>query len=99
MDELLFKGQGKRLLVLKHSTACPISGMARREVENYLEDHPEAVAVLLVVQQQRALSDQIAARFNVRHETPQLLVIEDGRAWYVRSHFNINREELERKLE
>jgi bacillithiol system protein YtxJ len=38
----------------------------------------------------RALSDQIAKDFGVAHESPQILVIREGKVVYHESHYGIS---------
>ena len=98
LDELLEKNKHKRFLILKHSMACPTSGMGRMEVENYLKAHPEMEAYLVVVQTQRPLSNEIEEKLGVRHETPQVLLVEDGKATLFWSHYQISKSNLEKEI-
>ena len=91
---VLKESESAPVLVLKHSNACSFSGSARREVDKFLEAHPEAGVYLVVVQEQRLVSNELAERLGVRHETPQLLLLRDGRAERVWSHGAIEREEI-----
>ena len=97
LDKLLERS-GKKVLVLKHSTACPISGRAKREVDGYLEDNPGAEVYLVVVQERREVSNELEEKLGVRHETPQLLLIENGEVVDFWSHHGITREVVEQAL-
>ena len=78
-------------IVFKHSTRCPISGMAKRNVELEADMIPDDVpAFFLDLIKYRDLSNQIAERYAVRHESPQLLLIADGRCAYHASHGDIS---------
>ncbi len=92
VDRLLEASRGKKVMVLKHSTACPISGRARRELDSLLADGPGAGVYLVVVQQQREFSNEIEEKLGIRHETPQLLLIQDGEVTEHWSHHQITRE-------
>jgi bacillithiol system protein YtxJ len=46
----------------------------------------------------RGISNEIAARFNVIHQSPQLLLIQNGKSVYAVSHSDIDAEELKEKL-
>lgn len=90
---------GELLLIFKHSTTCPISAAARSEVQAYLNaagDAPAAVEVLVI--EQRPLSNQIADRFQIRHESPQAILVRDGQAVWHASHRAITREALSRAV-
>lgn len=74
--------------VFKHSTACPVSARAAREVEALETELP---VYWVNVREQRDLSDWVAATFGVRHESPQLILVRDGRAAKSWSHFEVTR--------
>jgi len=78
-------------IIFKHSTRCPISGMAKRNVELEADMIPDNVpAFFLDLIKYRDLSNQIAERYSVRHESPQLLLISEGRCAYDASHSDIS---------
>ena len=77
-------------LILKHSTRCPISSMAKNRVEmNWdLDDEVEAYYLDLIAY--REVSNYIASEFGVQHESPQALLIKDGQCVHSASHLNIH---------
>jgi len=82
-------------LILKHSTRCPISTMAKSRVEmswDFEEDQVEAYYLDLIAY--RDVSNLIADEFGVRHESPQALLIEDGKCVKHASHLNIRVAEM-----
>ena len=81
------------VLLLKHSTRCPISAAALEEVEAWGGDF-----VYLDLLAHRDVSNAIAARLNVPHESPQAIVLRDGRATAVLNHDEIDRAALRRLL-
>lgn len=84
----------KQEIIFKHNTTCPISkGVLRslREEDNILPaDIPFYILDLLSY---RKISDEIAERFNVTHESPQLLLLNNGRCVYHQSLYDITAEE------
>jgi len=60
-------------------------------------DNPEAY--LVVLQNQRPISNELARALGVRHESPQVLVVRDGKAQKVLNHFQITAERLAEALE
>ena len=82
-------------LVFKHSTRCPVSSAAWREVAAFRKAHPEAVVYVVHVVEQRALSGAVAARTGVRHESPQVIVLQGGREVWNASHFAITAEAVD----
>lgn len=85
-------------LVFKHSTRCPVSSAAWREVAAFRKAHPEAVVHVVHVVEQRALSNAVAARTGIRHESPQAILLESGRVAWHDSHEGVTAEALERLL-
>jgi bacillithiol system protein YtxJ len=79
------------VLVFKHSSACPVSAKADGELKSLAEDGSLPV-YKLVVQESRALSDEIAESLGVRHETPQAIVLDDGAPVFDASHFDVTAE-------
>lgn len=80
--------------LMKHSTTCPISAEAYRQFQEYLDQHPQAEAGLIVVQSNRALSNQAAELTGVPHQSPQVMLIRNGQVLFHTSHGNITVETL-----
>ena len=97
LDEAL---RDKRPVVLfKHSTQCPISAAADEAYRAFAEAHPEAaVFTHLDLLAHRDVSTAIAARLGVKHESPQAIVVRDGRASVVLNHNGITAKTLEAAL-
>ena len=47
----------------------------------------------------RGLSDEAAARLGVRHETPQAILLRDGRPVWSASHFRITKQQLDAAID
>lgn len=94
-DFLELVRSGDRFFLLKHSSTCPVSKKAFGEVEGFL-DEIDFEVYYLVVQRDRGLSDFVGEYFSVKHESPQLFLIEDGLVVWHDSHFLINRDEMSR---
>jgi bacillithiol system protein YtxJ len=77
-----------RVFVFKHSTTCPISASAHRRVADYLADKGEQGSTWFLVKviESRPLSNAIAETYGVRHQSPQLLMIEGDTAVWDASH-------------
>ncbi len=90
---LLTRSHDAPVVVFKHSTTCPISTHAYREMERFRVSGDAATArggiALVVVQQARAASQQVAAQTGVRHESPQAIVLRGGQAVWTASHYDI----------
>ena len=78
--------------IYKHSTACPMSAAAAQVVKSAEFDLP---VYWVDVIEQRKLSNQVAKRYSVRHESPQLLKIDRGSATTILNHHQISSTQLE----
>lgn len=80
------------ILLFKHSTRCSISRNALKYFEHdFKADNSLAFkCYYLDLLNYRNISDQIATKFNVRHESPQLLLIRDGKCVLNQTHEQIN---------
>ncbi len=84
------------VLIFKHSTRCSISHMALARLERdwQAENMVDVKPYCLDLIRHRELSNLIAEEFEVEHESPQVLLIENGRAIYDQSHTAIRFAEL-----
>jgi bacillithiol system protein YtxJ len=83
------------VIVFKHSKRCSISSMSlSRFTTNLAEIEKEANVYLLDLIKFRNISNELAAVFNVQHESPQILIINKGECVYNASHFNIKTSEI-----
>lgn len=93
LDRLLASAPGRPVVLYKHSMTCGTSGMALEQIRGLLAGPALGVPVgLVLVQPARAVSTEIASRFGVRHESPQVLVVRDGRVLWKASHFRVTAE-------
>jgi bacillithiol system protein YtxJ len=79
-------------VVFKHSTRCSISTLAKSRIEKAFSDTDQFY--LLDLLQYRHISNAIAGDLQVTHESPQILVIKNGRCVYQESHTAINYDEI-----
>lgn len=96
VDRILEHSHTQPVLVFKHSRTCGISAMAWEQWEAFLKQ-PEASRVYcthLIVQDDRPVSNELAQRLSVRHESPQTILIIDGAAQWHTSHMAITQERL-----
>ena len=88
------------VLLFKHSRTCGISCEALDELHAHVETaEPQAAYKLITVQSHRGLSDQAARRLGIRHETPQAILLRDGRPVWTASHFRITKQQLDQVVE
>ena len=77
------------VLLYKHSTRCSISSAALSRIERKWHDKvPEAWFLDLITH--RDISDAIATRYGIQHESPQLLLISKGVCIKHQSHMEVN---------
>ncbi len=81
------------VVLFKHSTRCSISHMAKSRLESSdIDNAPEIYFLDLI--RYRDISNEIADRYQVQHESPQIIIIKDGKAIYNASHGSIRMEEI-----
>ena len=80
-------------VILKHSTTCSISKMALARMER--SEAPDSIQFYyLDLLNYRPISNAIAEKFNVYHESPQILLIKNGECTYDEIHVGIQMEEI-----
>lgn len=96
IDILVERSFSERVVIYKHSTRCSISSAAFHQVAEWMKRCPdELVSVAYVdVVRNRFESMKIAERFELRHQSPQILVIENGNLIEHFSHFDIRVSKL-----
>ena len=72
-------------VIFKHSTRCSISVMAKSRLDRS-SDIPEMDFYYLDLLSYRSVSQEIAELFQVHHESPQVLLIQQGECTYDESH-------------
>ncbi|MDX2001859.1 MAG: bacillithiol system redox-active protein YtxJ [Chitinophagales bacterium] len=73
--------------IFKHSTRCSISSMAKARLEREWNIPEEKLPVYyLDLLKYRVVSDAISTTTGVEHESPQLLIIKDGKSVFDASH-------------
>lgn len=93
LDELFSASSSNPVVLFKHSNSCEISSAVIDDVKQF-----DGEINLVVVQTARDISNEIAARTGIRHESPQALVIKKGQPVYAASHYDITVEDLEESL-
>lgn len=98
LDEIETASKDKQILIFKHSTRCSISRMALKQFEKEFDLDNKVNAYFLDLIAYRDVSNEIASRYNVVHQSPQLLLIKDGKSIYNASHSDIDAEALKEKV-
>lgn len=93
--EAIKESHQKPVLFFKHSTRCSISSVAIQRIEREWKiDEATVKPYLINVVEERPISNEIAQAFNIRHESPQALVIRNGKCVYHASHLGIDYEDI-----
>ena len=89
------KGQNWAL-IFKHSTRCSISSAALDRLERkWQEEEMQALgAYFLDLIRYREISNQISKEFGVEHQSPQVLLLQNGKCIYHNSHYGIDYDEI-----
>lgn len=93
LDNYVKESHKYPIVLFKHSTRCSISHMAKARLENgSTEGLPKMVYLDLIGY--RSVSNAIAKRFDIEHQSPQIIVLHNGKPIYNASHGAINRNDL-----
>ncbi|HSI71440.1 MAG TPA: bacillithiol system redox-active protein YtxJ [Gillisia sp.] len=95
LDEIAEMSYETPVAILKHSTSCGISRMVLRQFEQeYNTKEGEIKLYFLDLLSYRSVSNRIASKFNVPHESPQLIIIKGGKVVYDASHSEVSANSL-----
>src|ERR1035437_968453 len=86
----------KKILIFKHSTRCFISSTALDRLERSWKeaDSQKIKPYYLDLLAHRDISNEISSRYKIIHQSPQVLIIENGICIYHASHLDINYNEI-----
>jgi len=99
IPEMLAESHQQPVFLLKHSTACPASADAWRAFQSFAKEETQAAFWKVLVRENRDISLKIAEKTGVKHESPQVILIRDGKAVWNISHRDITGQALARQLE
>ncbi|PID71112.1 MAG: bacillithiol system redox-active protein YtxJ [Flavobacteriales bacterium] len=89
LDQIHLASNTKTQLIFKHSTRCLISKSVLQKFKQRIVNHNDYDIYYLDLLKYRKLSDEIAGRYGINHQSPQLIQIKKGKATYHASHFKI----------
>jgi len=99
IDELVEESFQHPIVIFKHSMRCGISAMAQYQLEGSWKFSPNELKMYVVdVIGNRSVSQQIAHKFQVVHQSPQILIISAGEVLYHTSHHNISVDVIEQAI-
>jgi len=92
VDAIIELSHSKQVVIFKHSTSCGISKMVlkgfQRDIDSMDVDATNFYFLDLIAF--RSVSNYIADKLEVRHESPQMIIIQNGKAVHDASHNTIN---------
>ena len=99
LDTIVKESAETPILIFKHSTRCPVSRMALRNFgQEYDIEEGKLKLYYLDLLEHRDISNEIATRFSVYHQSPQVILIKDGKAVFDSSHHEIDATTVQKKL-
>jgi bacillithiol system protein YtxJ len=94
LAELTERSKGRPQVIFKHSLTCPISAGAYEQMARF-----EGEVALIEVQVAPQLSKEVAEKLGVPHESPQVIVLNNGQVAWNASHFKITAEAVAEAVE
>jgi bacillithiol system protein YtxJ len=99
LNQIVEESNSTSVLIFKHSTRCSISKMVLSGFERNYNIAPDKLkCYYLDLLSYREISNAIAEKFNVYHQSPQVLLIKDGKCVYDESHESIEASVIEKLL-
>ncbi|OIQ16881.1 MAG: thioredoxin family protein [Flavobacterium sp. MedPE-SWcel] len=99
LDTIVNESSETPVLIFKHSTRCSISRMALRSFEQEYEiAEDDLKPYYLNLLEYRNISNEIASRFGVMHQSPQILLIKNGKVLHYASHSDIDARTVQSKI-
>lgn len=93
LEEVFNESNNAPVFIFKHSLTCPISADVYQEMKNV-----DGTVNLIVVQTAKNVSGEVAAKTGIRHESPQAIILENGKPVYHASHYDISARDVNAKL-
>ena len=99
LDEIIEESKTTPVLILKHSTRCSISLMVKNGLDKSWDiEDAKLKTYYLDLLKYRPISNQLAETFNIHHQSPQILVIKDGKCEYSATHSAIDTRLIKKNL-
>ncbi len=97
LQEVIAASNECPVLILKHSTRCPISARAYQAYETFVREGGAGPVpcYLVKVIENREVSLWLAEHLAVEHHSPQAILIRAGKPVWVSTHYSITRDSLQ----
>ncbi|MEC4113945.1 bacillithiol system redox-active protein YtxJ [Myroides pelagicus] len=96
LEELVALSQQKPVVIFKNSNRCYISKFALKNFQASFDNSKQVLCYMVDVVADRPISLAIADLFKVEHQSPQILLIAEGKSVFSTSHENIDGAALEK---
>jgi len=98
LQQFLGRFQQGPVILFKHSTQCSRSAAVKEEFDSFHQSNPTLPCGLVLVIESRKVSNEIEARFDIIHESPQAILLKDGTVVWHASHWAVTEDSLEGAL-
>ncbi len=100
LNSIAEESKDKTIVIFKHSTSCSISAMALNRLERSWKDEEmeNTDPYYLDLLSYRNISNEIAQKFGVDHQSPQVLIIKNGVCTYDNSHMGISYQSIKNEV-
>ena len=98
LNEIIVLSEQQPVLIFKHSTRCSISRMALKQFENEFNLQDKIAIYYLDLLEFRSISNEIASRFKIEHQSPQIVLIKNGAIIHDASHSDIDALKLQEMI-
>ncbi len=99
IETILQTSEEKPQLIYKHSHRCSVCFLAQQELEKVTDQVSDIADLCMVnVINQREVSNAIASKLNVRHESPQVIILKDREVLWKGSHWDVKGKDILKKL-
>jgi bacillithiol system protein YtxJ len=90
LNELFEKSNETPIVLFKHSITCPISTDACNQMAIV-----EGDVHIVIVQTARPISNAIAERASIQHQSPQTIILRHGKPIFNATHYDITADKVE----
>ncbi len=95
LSEIIEKSNTSPVIIFKYSNSCESSNRLKNELENRIEiKNIKSPVFLVTVQTMKSLSQKIEEYFNIKHESPQIIILNKGKITYKESHLSIKPDDF-----
>lgn len=99
LETILKESEEVPVLIFKHSTRCEISKSVLKTFEDVFKLLETRLKLYyLDIWEYRTISNKIEKQFGVLHESPQVLIIKNGKSIYDASHYDIDFEVIKKLI-